>query len=73
MGTEKNYPREEEHMKCSICNGKEDTTEYVRERQTAEKTPCPSAPVRWAPVAYPVNKFAEIDSPVPNYASPAYK
>ena len=32
----KNYPREEEDMKCPICNQKEDTTEYVLECQTAE-------------------------------------
>ena len=36
-------------------------------------TPCPSAPVRCAPVASPVNKFAEIGSPIPNYDSPANK
>ena len=33
----KNYPREEEDMKCPKCNGKEDTTEHVLECQTAEK------------------------------------
>ena len=32
----KNFPREEEDMKCPICNQKEDTTEHVLERQTAE-------------------------------------
>ena len=32
----KNYPREEEDMKCSLCNGKEDTAEHVLECQTAE-------------------------------------
>ena len=32
----KNYPREEEDMKCPICNQKEDTTEHVLECQTAE-------------------------------------
>ena len=32
----KNYPREEENMKCPICNQKEDTTEHVLECQTAE-------------------------------------
>ena len=31
----KNYPREEEDMKCLICNRKEDTTEHVLECQTA--------------------------------------
>ena len=31
--------------------------------------PCPSAPVRCTPV----NKFAEIASPVPNYASSVNK
>ena len=36
-------------------------------------TPCPSAPVKCAPVASPVNKFAEIVSPDPNYASSANK
>ena len=36
-------------------------------------TPCPSAPVRCAPVASPVDKFSEIATPVPNYASPANK
>ena len=29
----KNYPREEENMKCLICNEKEDTTEPVLECQ----------------------------------------
>ena len=28
------YPREEENMKCPICNAKEDTTEPVLECQT---------------------------------------
>ena len=32
----KNYPREEEDMNCSICNGKKDTIEHVLEFQTAE-------------------------------------
>ena len=32
-------------------------------------TAFPSAPRRCAPVAFPVNSFAEITSPVPNYAS----
>ena len=32
----KNYPREEEDMKCPICNQKEDTTEHVLECQTAK-------------------------------------
>ena len=32
----KNYPREEEDMKCLISNQREDTTEYVLECQTAE-------------------------------------
>ena len=36
-------------------------------------TPGPSAPVRCAPVAFPINKFAEIASPTPNYASPLNK
>ena len=36
-------------------------------------TPCPSAPVKCAPVASPVNKFAEMVSPDPNYASSANK
>ena len=36
MRTEKelSYPREEENMKCPICNEKEDTTEPVIECQT---------------------------------------
>ena len=29
----KSYPREEENMKCPICNEKEDTTEPVPECQ----------------------------------------
>ena len=33
-------------------------------------TPCLSAPVRCSPVASAVDKFNEIVSPVPNYASP---
>ena len=37
------------------------------------KTPCPGAPVRCAPVDSPVDKFPEIATPVPNYASPANK
>ena len=36
MGTEKNYSREEEDMKCPICNRKEDTEEHVLERKTAK-------------------------------------
>ena len=32
----KNYPREEEDIKCPICNQKEDTTEHVLECQTTE-------------------------------------
>ena len=43
---------------------------------TSEKskyTPCPSAPVRCASVGSPVDKFAEVVSPVPNYTSPANK
>ena len=36
-------------------------------------TPCPSSPVRFAPVASPVDHFAEIFSAVPNYSSPANK
>ena len=31
-----NYLREEEDMKCPICNQTEDTTEHVLEYQTAE-------------------------------------
>ena len=31
-----NYPREEENMKCPICNKKEEITEHVLECQTAE-------------------------------------
>ena len=31
------YPREEEEIKCPICNQKEYTTEHVLECQTAEK------------------------------------
>ena len=38
---------------------------------TVVYTPCPSAPVGCVPVASPVDKFTEIFSPVPNYASPA--
>ena len=40
---------------------------------TDNYTPCPSAPVRYAPVAYPVDNFAEFATPVPNYSSPANK
>ena len=36
-------------------------------------TPSQSAPVRFTLGASPVNKFAEIASPVPNYAFPANK
>ena len=32
----KNYPREEEDTECPVCNQKEDTTEHIRECQTAE-------------------------------------
>ena len=32
----KNYPREEEVMKCTICSQKEDTTEHMLECETAE-------------------------------------
>ena len=32
----KNYSREEEDMKCPICNGKKDTTDHVLECQAAE-------------------------------------
>ena len=39
----------------------------------ALETPCPSASVRCTPVGSPVDKFAEIVSPVPNYASPTNK
>ena len=39
----------------------------------ALKAPCPSAPVRCASLASPVNKFAEIASLVSNYPSPAIK
>lgn len=38
-----------------------------------DKTFCPSASVRCALVASPVNNFAEIVSPVPKYISPANK
>ena len=31
-----NYPREEEDMKCPICNQKKDTTQHLLEYQTAE-------------------------------------
>ena len=37
------------------------------------KTPCPSATVRCTPLASPVDKFAEIASPVSNIASPVNK
>ena len=47
---------------------------FIEENNRSDKvvmiTHCPSAPVRCAPVASPVNKFAEIASPVPSYASP---
>ena len=33
-------------------------------------TPCPSTPVKPTPVASLVDKFAEVASPVPDYASP---
>ena len=36
-------------------------------------TPYPSALMRYAPVASPVDKLAEIASVVPNYVSPANK
>ena len=36
-------------------------------------TPCPSASVRCASVASPVDKFAEITPPVPNYSPLANK
>ena len=36
-------------------------------------TPCPVSLVRCAPVASSVDSFAEIPSPVPNYASPGNK
>ena len=36
-------------------------------------TLCPSPAARYAQVTSPVDKFAEIVSLVPNYASPAYK
>ena len=32
----KNYPREEEGIKCPICNRKDDTTEQVLVCQTGE-------------------------------------
>ena len=32
----KNYPREEEDMKCTKCNQKEYTAEHILESQTAE-------------------------------------
>ena len=32
----KNYPREEEDMKCPIYNQKEDTKEHVLDSQTAK-------------------------------------
>ena len=37
------------------------------------QVPCPSSPVRCAAVASPVDNFAEITSPVRNYASPVNK
>ena len=37
------------------------------------KTPCPSALVRCTLLASPVNKFAKIVFPVPNYTSPTNK
>ena len=47
---------------------------HKRVTQTLKKnTPRPSAPVKCALVASPVDKFAEIVSPVPNYASPDNK
>ena len=39
----------------------------------ASKTPCPSAPVRCAPMGSPVDKFPEIASPIRNYTSAANK
>ena len=36
-------------------------------------TPCPSAPVRYAPVASPVNKFPETVSSFPKYPSQVNK
>ena len=47
---------------------------HKRVTQSLKKnTPRPSAPVKCALVASPVDKFAEIVSPVPNYASPDNK
>ena len=40
-------------------------TEYASDTST------PSVPVRCTPVVFPANKFTEIVSPVPDYASPA--
>ena len=45
----------------------------MKSRILLSKAPYPSVPVRCAPVASPVNKFAEIASPVPNYAGPVPK
>ena len=36
MGTEKNYSREEEDMKCPTCNRKEDTEEHALECKIAK-------------------------------------
>ena len=38
-------------------------------RWKTEVTPCPSAPLKFVPVASPIDNFAKITSSVPNYAS----
>ena len=45
------------------------TKMFLKKIFSQNLTPCPSAPVKCAPVASPVDKFAEIAAPVPNYAS----
>ena len=45
----KNFPREEEGMKCPICNQKEDTTEHVLECQTVYRI-SDNTPNQWADV-----------------------
>ena len=42
----------------------------MSETEYASDTSTPRVPVRCTPVVFPANKFTEIVSPVPDYASP---
>ena len=44
---------------------------FIKSFEENFKTPCTSVPVRCARWVPPVDQFAEIASPIPNYASPA--